>query len=51
MVENLDQGSKTDPNDKRNQQLIFDNWDVNKSFETDAKVVGSNLVTSRLFFY
>ena len=37
--------------DKRNQQLKSDNWDVNKTFETDAKAVGSNLVTSRLFFY
>ena len=36
--------------DKRNQQMKFDNWDVNKSFETDARVVGLNLVTSRLFF-
>ena len=35
---------------KRNQQLKFEIWDVNKHFETDAKVVGSNLVRSNYFF-
>ena len=36
--------------DKWNQQLKFEIWDVNKPFEPDAKVVGSNLVQSILFF-
>ena len=36
--------------DKRNQQLKFEIWDVNKPFEPDAKVVGSNLGQSILFF-
>jgi len=31
---------------KRNQQLKFEIWDVIGQFETDAKVVGSNLVKS-----
>ena len=36
--------------DKRNHQLKFKIWDVNKQFETDPKVMGSNLVISILFF-
>ena len=36
--------------DKRNQQLKFEIWDVNKPFEPDAKVVGSNLGQCILFF-
>ena len=36
--------------DKRNQQLKFEIWDVNKLIETNLKVVGSNLVMSILFF-
>ena len=38
------------PIDKRNLQLKFKIWDVNKQFETDAKVMGSNLVICILFF-
>ena len=36
--------------DKRNHQLKFKIWDANKQFETDPKVMGSNLVISILFF-
>ena len=36
--------------DKRNQQLKFEIWDVNKKFETDTKVMGSNLIISILHF-
>ena len=36
--------------DKRNQQLKFEILDVNKPFKADAKVVGSNLGQSILFF-
>ena len=36
--------------DKRNHQLKFKIWDVNKQFETDPKVMGLNLVISILFF-
>ncbi len=30
--------------DRRNEQLKFENFDVNKPFKTDTKVMGSNLV-------
>jgi hypothetical protein len=32
-----------EPNDKRNQQLILNFWDVNRPFEVEKKVVSSNL--------
>ena len=35
--------------DKRNQQLKFKVWDVNKPTETDSKVVGLNLDLSKFF--
>ena len=35
--------------DKRNQQLKFEFWDVNKLFNVELKVVSSNLATSYLF--
>ena len=36
-------------NDKQNQQLNFEIWEVNKQFETDTNVVGLNLAVSNLF--
>ena len=36
--------------DKRNQHLYFKIWDVNKQFEADTKVVGSNLGPHIIFF-
>ena len=35
--------------DKRNQQLKFEIWDVNKKFETDTKALDLNLAVSNLF--
>ena len=36
--------------DKRTQQLKFENWDVNKSFETDAKVMGFEYWSIQIIF-